>query len=107
MHLLLRQPAWIPVLCILFLIFITTFTITHPHNFRSDYFLRNWFLYHLKDMFKYQVYAFVGITWALLSLAVTPFRERAHYWLYPITALALLPVWLLSLIHISEPTRPY
>ena len=95
-HLLLRQPAWIPVLCILFLIFITTFSITHPHNFRSDYFLRNWFLYHLKDMFKYQVYAFVGITWALLSLAVTPFRERAQYWLYPITALALLPVWLIE-----------
>ena len=47
-------------------------------------------------MFKYQVYAFVGITWALLSLAVTPFRAQAQYWLYPITALALLPVWLIE-----------
>ena len=95
-HLLLRQPGWIPVLSILFLIFIVTFTINHPHNFRSDYFLRNWLLHHLKDMFKYQVYAFVGITWALLSLAVTPFRAQAQYWLYPITALALLPVWLIE-----------
>lgn len=95
-QLLINKPAWIPVLAILLLVFLATFTISHPHNFRSDYFLRNWFLYQLKDMFKYQLYAYVAIAWSLLSVAVTPFRSRAQYWLYPLSALALLPVWLIE-----------
>ena len=96
MRLLYEKPIWIPTLAILLLIFLATFTISHPHNFRSDYFLRNWFLYQLKDMFKYQLYAYLAIAWSILSFAVTPFRQKYQYWLYPISALALLPVWLIE-----------
>lgn len=96
MRLLYEKPIWIPTLAILLLIFLATFTISHPHNFRSDYFLRNWFLYQLKDMFKYQLYAYLAIAWSILSFAVTSFRQKYQYWLYPISALALLPVWLIE-----------
>jgi len=95
-RLLLNKPVWIPALAILLLVFLFTYTISHPHNFRSDYFLRNWFLYQVKDMFKYQLYAYLAIAWSLLSLAVTPFRQKTQYWLYPISTLALLPVWLIE-----------
>jgi hypothetical protein len=73
-----------------------TFKIVHPHNFPSDYFLRNWLLYFLDGHFRYKVAAFGLIALSLLSLIVTPLRGRANYWLYPVTVLALLPVSLIE-----------
>lgn len=80
------------VLVGLFFLYMATFKIVHPHNFPSDYFLRNWLLYFLNDHFRYKVLAFGFIALSLLSLVVSPLRSSTYYWLFPISLLALLPV---------------
>jgi len=80
----------------LFFVYMITFKIVHPHNFPSDYFLRNWLLYFLNDHFRYKVLAFGFIALSLLSLVVSPLRSSTYYWLFPISLLALLPVSLIE-----------
>lgn len=93
----LKNHLWLPLLIgILFVFYMKTFKITHPLNFQSDYFLRNWLLYFLDGHFWYKVTAFGLIALSLLSLIVTSLRSRTCYWLYPVTLLALLPVSLIE-----------
>jgi len=93
----LKSHLWLPILMgILFVIYMKTFKIEHPHNFQSDYFLRNWLLFFLDGHFWYKVATFGLIAFSLLSLIVTPLRGRFYYWLYPVTLLALLPVSLIE-----------
>ena len=80
----------------LFFVYMMTFKIVHPHNFPSDYFLRNWLLYFLNDHFRYKVLAFGLIALSLLSLVVSPLRSPTYYWLFPVSLLALLPVPLIE-----------
>ena len=94
---LLKKHYWLLILMgALFYFYMKTFRIVHPHNFPSDYFLRNWLLYFLDGHFRYKVAAFGLIALSLLSLIVTSLRGRANYWLYPVTVLALLPVSLIE-----------
>jgi alpha-1,2-glucosyltransferase len=93
----LRRHYWLIILIgALFIFYMKTFKIVHPHNFPSDYFLRNWLLYFLDGHFRYKVAAFGLIALALLSLIVTPLRSNASYWLYPVTILSLMPVSLIE-----------
>lgn len=94
---LLLKSLWPWVILItLFLLYMTTFKIVHPHNFPSDYFLRNALLYYLQDHFRYKVLAFGLIALSMTSLIVTSLRFSSGYWLYPITLLALLPTSLIE-----------
>jgi alpha-1,2-glucosyltransferase len=93
----LKNHLWLTVFMgVLFVIYMKTFKIEHAHNFQSDYFLRNWLLFFLDGHFWYKVVAFGLIAFSLLSLIVTPLRNRFYYWLYPVTLLALLPVSLIE-----------
>jgi len=94
---LLTKHYWPWLMLIgLFFVYMITFKIVHPHNFPSDYFLRNWLLYFLNDHFRYKVLAFGFIALSLLSLVVSPLRSPTYYWLFPISLLALLPVSLIE-----------
>jgi alpha-1,2-glucosyltransferase len=94
---LISKNYWILLgLIILGAIFLKTFKITHPHNFPSEYFLRNWFLYYLDGHFRLKLLAYCLIALALLSLVVTQLRQKSDYWLYPLAFLALLPVSLIE-----------
>lgn len=81
---------------ILAAIYLQTFNVSHPYNFPSDYFIRNWMLYKLKDHFAWRLLAFIPMAWVLLSLATTKLKDPAYYWLYPITLISLLPVHLIE-----------
>ena len=81
---------------LLALIYLVNFDISHPYNFRSDYFIRNWLLYKLNDNLLWRVLAFIPMVWALISLATTKLLHPKYYWLYPITLLSLLPVHLIE-----------
>lgn len=72
------------------------FDISHPYNFPSDYFIRNWMLYKLKDRPIWFALSFLSIAWALLSITVTKLKTPAYYWLYLITLISLLPVHLIE-----------
>ena len=94
---LLKKNYWIILgLIILGVVFLKTFKITHPHNFPSEYFLRNWFLYYLDGHFHLKLLAYALIAYTMLSLMVTQLRQKSDYWLYPLIFIALLPVSLIE-----------
>jgi alpha-1,2-glucosyltransferase len=77
-------------------LYLLTFDISHPYNFPSDYFIRNWMLYKLKDHPTCRLLAFIPMVWALLSIVTTRLKDPACYWLYPISLISLLPVHLIE-----------
>jgi alpha-1,2-glucosyltransferase len=83
-------------LIILAILYKFSFDISHPYNFPSDYFIRNWMLYKLKDRPIWFLLAFLPMAWALLSIAVTKLKMPGYYWLYPISLISLLPVHLIE-----------
>lgn len=94
---LLKAHPWIALLLILLgVTYYLSFDISHPYNFPSDYFIRNWVLYKLKDHQYWRLIALIPMAWALLSLMVTDLEKRSYYWLYPITLASLLPVHLIE-----------
>jgi alpha-1,2-glucosyltransferase len=94
--LLKARPWLILLLAALGVAYYLSFDISHPYNFPSDYFIRNWVLYKLKDHQYWRLIAFIPMAWALLSLMVTSLEKRSYYWLYPITFASLLPVHLIE-----------
>ena len=94
---LLKVRPWLVLLlAALGVAYYLSFDISHPYNFPSDYFIRNWVLYKLKDHQYWRLIAFIPMSWALLSLMVTCLEKRSYYWLYPITLVSLLPVHLIE-----------
>ena len=94
--LLKARPWLILLLAALGVAYHLSFDISHPYNFPSDYFVRNWVLYKLKDHQYWRLIAFIPMAWTLLSLIVTSLEKRSYYWLYPITLASLLPVHLIE-----------
>jgi len=95
---LLRKRKWVfPVLLLVFLFYLLTFSNTHPYNqVFPDYYLRNKLLIWATSGILPKILFFLPIAFSLLSLAVVRFRERRFYWLYPFTVLSLLPFWLIE-----------
>lgn len=94
---LLKARPWLILILTAFgVAYYLSFDISHPYNFPSDYFIRNWVLYKLKDHQYWRLLAFIPMAWALLSLIVTGLEKRSYYWLYPITLASLLPVHLIE-----------
>lgn len=94
--LLKARPWLILLLAALGVAYYLSFDVSHPYNFPSDYFVRNWVLYKLKDHQYWRLIAFIPMAWTLLSLIVTSLEKRSYYWLYPITLASLLPVHLIE-----------
>lgn len=94
--LIVRHKSIVIGLALLAILYKFSFDISHPYNFPSDYFIRNWILHRLKDRSTWFLLAFLPMAWALLSIAITPLKNPAYYWLYPITLLSLLPVHLIE-----------
>ena len=93
----LKQYMWVFVLLSLgFILYLLCFKLTHPHNFPSDYFIRNWFLFKMKDSFRLRVLLYIPIAWTFLSLCVIRLKSSEQYWLYPVTILSILPISLLE-----------
>ena len=92
----LKHKLIIVGLIMLASLYLISFDISHPYNFPSDYFIRNWMLYKLKDHPAWRLLAFLPMAWALLSIATTRLKDTAYYWLYPITLISLLPVHLIE-----------
>jgi len=72
------------------------FNLTLPNNFPSDYFIRNWFLFKMKDSFRLRVLLYIPIVWTFLSLCVIRLKSSEQYWLYPVTILSIMPISLLE-----------
>ena len=76
------------------ILFLATFRADHPYNQPElDWWLHNAVLTFLASSVWTKLSMFVPMAAALLSLSVTPLRERSHYLIYPFTVLALLPAW--------------
>lgn len=95
---LLRTRGWaLPALLGVYLIFLLTFESTHPYNQTfPDYYIRNQLLMTVTSGLIWKSAFFLPVAFALLSLAVTRLRELRFYWLYPFTALSLVPFWLIE-----------
>lgn len=77
--------------------FYLTFVNDHPYN-QSDriwYFRNRCLLFFSGSVWK-KMFFFGFIAYAVLSIRVTPLRQRAHYILYPFTLLFLMPSWLIE-----------
>lgn len=95
---LLRERRWVlPALALLFALYFLTFRPDHPFNMAEPhYYPRNRLLMLTTDSTAWRAVFFAPVAFGLLSLAVTPLREKRFYWLYPFTLLGLLPFWLIE-----------
>jgi alpha-1,2-glucosyltransferase len=95
---LIRERKWIlPMLLVIFMIYLLSFTSTHPYNKSfPDYYLRNGLLIWATSGLLPKSLFFLPIAFSLLSLSVVPLRQRRFYWLYPFTVFSLLPFWLIE-----------
>lgn len=93
--LLKSRPLLLFSSMLLYAVYIATFDASHNYN-QIDFFLRNRLIIWLHESFLNRSLAFIPMLWAFWSLAVTPLRERKYYWLYPVTALFLLPIGLVE-----------
>ncbi|MEE4331372.1 MAG: hypothetical protein V2J10_10920 [Wenzhouxiangella sp.] len=95
--LLRRRPLIVLALIGLFVLYMASFSVTHFYNLGlPEFHLRNRVLGWLDGDWRWRALGFIGIVWALLTLAVTRLKTPAGYWLYPITLAALLPVELIE-----------
>lgn len=97
---LVRARPWIvALLAVGFPLFVLTFTNTHGLNFGNEqvqFFLRNKLLAFLVGPLDHMLLAYVGVVWAVLSLAVTPLLRPQFVLLYPFTLAFLVPMWLVE-----------
>ena len=95
---LAREKLWVmPAGLVAYLLYLLTFQSTHPYNHtHPDYFLRNQLLITVTSSVVLKSAFFLPVAWSLLSLGVSRLRQRNFYWLYPFTALSLLPIWLIE-----------
>jgi len=91
-----RRWAVIGVL-FLFPIFLGTFSITHPYNsINYVYYLRNRVLFFFTGSPLLTILFYVPVAYSILSLSVTPLREKEFLLLYPFSVLSLVPLWLVE-----------
>jgi hypothetical protein len=95
---LLKNAKWIlPAGFAIYLLYILTFQSNHPYNQTNlSYFLRNQLLVNVTHNWALKNIFFIPVAWSALSIGVTRLRQRNFYWLYPFTALSLLPIWLIE-----------
>lgn len=95
---LLRRHWWIaPALLLLGLFYWFSFAVTHHYNLgMPEFHLRNRVLAWLDHDWRARLLAFPLMAWALLSIAVSPLKERAAVWLFLVTLLAMLPAELIE-----------
>ncbi len=96
--LLLHRHWWIaPALLLLGLLYWFSFAVTHHYNLGlPEFHLRNRALGWLDQDWRVRLLAFPLMAWSLLSIAVSPLKEKAAAWLFPVTLLAMLPAELIE-----------
>jgi len=94
----LRERGWrVVVLALLPPVIFFSFDVTHPYNLAlPDFHLRNGLLSWLDQDWFFLVLGALAMTWTVLTLIVSPLNGPLGRWLYPLTALALLPVELIE-----------
>lgn len=95
---LIRTRPWILLLPLFMLaIYWWCFAVTHHHNFGApEFHLRNRLLLWMDQSSMVRFAAFVPMAWTGLTLIVIKLRSPVHYWLFPLTVIALLPVELIE-----------
>jgi len=95
---LIKARPWIALLPLFMLaIYWWCFAVTHHHNFGlPEYHLRNRLLLWMDQNPVIQLLAFIPMAWAGLTLIVIKLRSPIYYWLFPLTAIAVLPVELIE-----------
>ena len=94
---ILLNKKIIPLLLIAFLFYMGSFQSTHAYNSSErDYFLRNQILAFLMSTPWAKALAFIPMVYSALSLWVTCLRHPFMIWVYPFSALFLLPSWLID-----------
>ncbi len=95
---LVRKRWWIiPALLLLGLYYWFSFAVTHHYNLGlPEFHLRNRVLGWLANDPVARLLAFPLMAWSLLSIAVSPLKEKASIWLFPVTVLAMLPAELIE-----------
>ncbi|WP_028875867.1 hypothetical protein [Teredinibacter turnerae] len=84
------QPQCAVILSLLLVLYLLTFWAEHGYNL-FDFFLRNRVVMWTRANEVHKVLAFIPMAIALLSLMVTPLREKRFYWLYVVAIASLLP----------------
>jgi alpha-1,2-glucosyltransferase len=85
-----RQPIWIFAGACAFPVFILTFWTDHGYN-NFGGFIHNEVVFWLRASLLNKVLAYAGIIWCFYSLLVTKLAEKRFYWLYPLSAVAVVP----------------
>jgi alpha-1,2-glucosyltransferase len=95
---LLKRKKWILWLLPLAAIgFFLTFKVIHPYNnSEAWYFVRNRLLYWIQLNYLHKGVAFVVVAWSVLTLITIRLKRVEFYGIYPIMALALLPMPLIE-----------
>ncbi|MFO1367740.1 MAG: hypothetical protein U1F46_02020 [Marinagarivorans sp.] len=88
--LIYHQPFWLFIGASAFPLYIATFWTEHGYN-NFGGFIHNEVVIWLKASLAHKVYAYLGIVWCFYSLVVTPLAEKRFFWLYPLSALAVVP----------------
>ena len=78
------------VLAEVFLVYLLFFKANHPYNSMARH-IHNWILWSMAGPFVTRCLFFLPVAYSILSLCVTPLRQRSFYLLYPFTILFLLP----------------
>ncbi len=78
------------VLAEVFLVYLLLYKANHPYNSMARL-IHNWILWGMAGPVLTRCLYFLPIAYSILSLCVTPLRQRSFYLLYPFTILFLLP----------------
>lgn len=78
------------VIAEVFLVYLFFFKANHPYNSMARH-MHNWVLWAMAGPFPTRCLYFLPIAYSILSLCVTPLRQKSFYLLYPFTFLFLLP----------------
>jgi len=79
----------------IFLLFLLAFKADHPYNTPLN-FLRNYLLSLIIDNPFNKSISFMPIGYSILSLCVTPLKNKKHYLIYPFTFIFLGLLWLIE-----------
>jgi hypothetical protein len=84
-------------LCGLFIVYLLTFSVTHPYNqAEHTFFLRNKVLLFFSVTLVGKILFFLPIAGAVLFFSEVRLCERPFFLLYPATFLFFLPIWLIE-----------
>lgn len=94
----LRDRPWrVPAILAIPALVMMSFEVTHPYNLAlPEFHLRNGLLKLLDSDWRLLLLGSVAMTWSVLTLIVTRVSSPIGLWLYPVTAIALLPVELIE-----------